>query len=150
MSAVREAPSLIEHGMPGQNPARRRPSPLLALLRILLGLGALAAGVRLALRHQAVAEHASGWHLIAPAALVVAAAVLLVVFGLLLLLGLGSRLSAFVLLLVALAIVATAGRVDGGPALIGGALLAVGCLAIVARGGGPGELLGRIDPPGER
>ena len=51
------------------------------------------------------------------------------------------------LLVLALAIVATAGRVEGGVPLIGGALLAFGCLVIVARGGGRGELLGRIDPP---
>jgi hypothetical protein len=42
--------------------------------------------------------------------------------------------------------VATAGRVDGGAPLIGGALLAVGCLIIVARGGGAAQLLDRVDP----
>ena len=72
--------------------------------------------------------------------------VLLVLFGLMLMLGVASRLSAFVVLVVALVIVATAGRVDGGAPLIGGALLAVGCLIIVARGGGAAQLLDRIDP----
>ena len=71
---------------------------------------------------------------------------LLVLFGLMLMLGVASRLSAFVVLVVALVIVATAGRVDGGVPLIGGALLAVGCLIIVARGGGAAQLLDRIDP----
>jgi hypothetical protein len=49
-------------------------------------------------------------------------------------------------LLVALVIVATAGRVDGGLPLIGGALLAVACLVLVARGGGASQLLDRVDP----
>lgn len=147
MGASRDAASLIEQGMPGQVPAARRPSSLLALLRIAVGLAALGAGVRLALGHQATAEHAAGWAVPAPTVAVLACAVALVVFGLMLLLGLASRLCALVLLAVALAIVATAGRVEGGLPLIGGALLAAACLPIVARGGGPGALLDRIDPP---
>jgi hypothetical protein len=60
--------------------------------------------------------------------------------------GLATRLCALGVLLVALVIVATAGRVDGGLPLIGGALLAVACLVLVARGGGASQLLDRVDP----
>ena len=43
------AGSLIEDGMPGQNaPLRKRRSPLLALLRIVVGLAAIAGGALLA------------------------------------------------------------------------------------------------------
>ena len=48
-------------------------------------------------------------------------------------------------LLVVLVLVATAGRVDGGVPLFGGALLAAGCLVLLARGGGARQLLDRID-----
>ena len=119
--------SLIEHGMPGQNaPIRRRPSPLLALLRILTGLAAIAGGALLAPQ----------WLAAAP----------LAVLGLLLVLGVAPRLVALALLAVVLAIVATIGRVDGGVPLFGGAGLAVALLVLVARGGGSGTLLDRVDP----
>ena len=121
------AGSLIEDGMPGQYaPARRRPSPLLALLRILTGLAAIAGGALLAPQ----------WLVTAP----------LAVLGLLLVIGLAPRLVALVLLAVVLAIVATIGRIDGGVPLFGGAGLAVALLVLVARGGGAGALLDRVDP----
>ena len=119
--------SLIEDGMPGQNaPLRKRRSPLLALLRIVVGLAAIAGGALLAPQ----------WIAAAP----------LAVLGLLLVIGIAPRLVALVLLAVVLAIVATLGRVDGGVPLFGGAGLAVALLVLVARGGGPGALLDRVDP----
>ena len=121
------AGSLIEDGMPGQNaPLRKRRSPLLALLRIVVGLAAIAGGALLAPQ----------WIAAAP----------LAVLGLLLVIGIAPRLVALVLLAVVLAIVATLGRVDGGVPLFGGAGLAVALLVLVARGGGPGALLDRVDP----
>lgn len=63
-----------------------------------------------------------------------------------LVLGLAARLVALVALLVCLAAVAGAGRVEGGLALWGPAALAVGCLLVVWRGGGGAQLLNRIDP----
>ena len=121
------AGSLIEDGMPGQNaPLRKRRSPLLALLRIVVGLAAIAGGALLAPQ----------WIAAAP----------LAVLGLLLVVGIAPRLVALVLLAVVLAIVATIGRVDGGVPLFGGAGLAVALLVLVARGGGPGALLDRVDP----
>jgi uncharacterized membrane protein YphA (DoxX/SURF4 family) len=121
------AGSLIDRGMPGQHvPARRRPSSLLAILRIVTGLAAIAGGALLAPQ----------WLATAP----------LATLGLLLVLGLAPRLVALVLLAVVLAIVATIGRVDGGVALFGGAVLAVALLVLVARGGGAGALLDRVDP----
>lgn len=67
--------------------------------------------------------------------------------GLVLLLGLSSRLAALLLLLVMLGAVATAGRVEGGVYLVAPPLLALACLVIVARGGGSWQLLDRLDPP---
>ena len=71
---------------------------------------------------------------------------LLLLLGIGLVLGLASRLCALLLLVVALVIVATAGRSEGGAPLYGGALLALGCLLVVARGGGRPQLLDRVDP----
>ena len=147
MAASGDARSLIEHGIPGQNaPVRRRPSPLLALLRLITGLAVLAVGVLNALGHAAVARHAADWGLPAPSILTWIGVALLLVFGLGLLLGVASRLCALVLLAVVLVIVATAGRVEGGLPLIGGAVLAVALLVLIARGGGAGALLDRVDP----
>ena len=147
MGARDDARSLIDHGIPGQAaPARRRPSPLLALLRIAVGLAVLAVGALGVVRHAALARDAAAWSLPAPSTLLWAAVGLLLVFGLGLLLGIASRLCALVLLVVVLVAVATAGRVEGGAWLIGGAVLAVALLVLVARGGGPGALLDRLDP----
>lgn len=147
MAARGDARSLIDHGIPGQHaPVRRRPSPLLALLRLVTGLAAIAIGAMNALGHAAVARHAADWGLPAPATLTWVGVALLLVFGLGLLLGLASRLCALILLGVVLVIVATAGRVDGGLPLIGGAALAVALLVLIARGGGAGALLDRVDP----
>ena len=86
------AGSLIEDGMPGQNaPLRKRRSPLLALLRIVVGLAAIAGGALLAPQ----------WIAAAP----------LAVLGLLLVIGIAPRLVALVLLAVVLAIVATPGQI---------------------------------------
>lgn len=146
MAARGDARSLIEHGMPGQNaPERRRPSPLLALLRILTGLAVIAVGVMNALGQAAVARHAADWSLPSPSIATWVGIALLVVLGLGLLLGVATRLCALLLLLVVLVIVATAGRVEGGLPLFGGAALAVALLVLVARGGGPGTLLDRVD-----
>ena len=142
-------PSLIEHGMPGQNaPVAARGAVLLLFVRVLAGVAALVVGVLNALGHAAIVRHAAGWALPVPSVAVWLGTVLMIVLGLGLVLGLASRLCALVLLVVALVIVATAGRVEGGVPLFGGALLAVACLVIVARGGGRPQLLDRIDPPG--
>lgn len=140
-------PSLIEQGMPGQYaPAPRRGGPLLLLVRVLSGAAAIVAGVLDARGHAAIVEHAADWPLPAPTIAVWGGTVLLIVLGLGLVLGLASRLCALLLLVLALVIVATAGRVEGGLPLYGAALLAVACLLIVARGGGTPQLIDRVDP----
>lgn len=147
MRAPAGGPSLIEQGMPGQRaPAPRRSGLPLLIVRVLCGVAAVVVGLRVVRGHAAIVEHAAGWALPVPSAAVWIGAILLLVLGLGLVLGLASRLCALVLLVVALVIVATAGRVEGGLPLYGAALLAVGCLLIVARGGGAPQLLDRIDP----
>ena len=139
--------SLIDLGIP-ETTRRSRGLNVVVLMfvRVLVGVAALVVGVLNLRGHAVVALHAKEWGLPAPSLLTWVGVVLLVLFGLMLMLGVASRLSAFVVLVVTLVMVATAGRVDGGVPLIGGALLAVGCLIIVARGGGAAQLLDRIDP----
>lgn len=149
MSVPAGGPSLIEHGMPGQGaPGRRRGRRLLLVVRILVGLAAIATGALDARGHAAIVRHAEAWSLPSPSITVWIGTVLLLLCGIGLVLGLASRLCALVLLVVVLIIVATAGRVEGGLPLYGGAALAVGCLIVIARGGGAPQLLDRVDPPG--
>ncbi|MGI9187512.1 MAG: DoxX family membrane protein [Gaiellales bacterium] len=147
MSVPAGGSSLIDHGMPGQNmPAVGRFAALLLLVRVLTGLAAVAVAVLDARGHAAIVRHAADWSLPAPSIMVWLGTALLLVFGLGLVLGLASRICALGLLIVLLVIIATAGRVAGGLPLYGAALLAVGCVIIVARGGGRPQLLDRIDP----
>ena len=146
MSVPGGGPSLIAHGMPGQNaPTGGRGLVILFFARVLTGVAAIAVAVLNARGHAAIVRHAAEWSLPAPDITVWIGTGLLLVMGLGLLLGLASRLCALILLLVALVMIATAGRVDGGVPLFGGALFAVGCLLVIARGGGSHQLLDRVD-----
>lgn len=119
----------------------------LALLRIVIGLVFIAAGVgKLGDRPGTTADF-DHWGLPAPATTSVVISVLEVACGLLIVLGLATRLGALVLCIDMLGAVATAGRVDGGPHLFVPPVLALLCLVLVARGGGRWQLLDRIDPP---
>ena len=139
--------SLIEHGMPGQNaPATGRGTVLFLFVRVLTGVAAILVAVLDAIGHATIVRHAASWSLPAPSITVWLGTVLLLLLGIGLVLGLASRLCALLLLVVALVIVATAGRSEGGAPLYGGALLALGCLLVVARGGGRPQLLDRVDP----
>ena len=69
-----------------------------------------------------------------------------IVCGLLILLGLATRLGALLLCLDMLGATATAGRIDGGVHLVAPPVLALLCLVLVARGGGRWQLLDRLDP----
>lgn len=147
MSASAGGPSLIERGMPGQNtPTVGRFTALLLLVRVLTGLAAVVVAVLDARGHAAIVRHAADWSLPVPSITVWLGTVLLLVLGIGLVLGLASRVCALGLLIILLVIVATAGRVEGGLPLYGAALLAVGCLIVVARGGGRPQLLDRVDP----
>lgn len=139
--------SLLDLGISATTPRSRGLNVVvLMFVRVLVGVAALVVAFT-NLRGQAtLALDAEAWGVPAPSASIWIGLVSLVLFGLLLLLGLASRLLALVLLVVALVLVATVGRVEGGVPLIGGALLAAGCLIIVARGGGAAQLLDRIDP----
>jgi uncharacterized membrane protein YphA (DoxX/SURF4 family) len=136
MSAYRAGASLIEHGMPGQRTLRPQGLVVaLLIIRVLVGVAAVVIGVLNARGHAAVAADAAAWGLPAPGLATWLGCALLIVFGLGLALGLATRLCALVVLLVVLVLVATAGRVEGGAPLFGGALLAAGCLVLLARGG---------------
>lgn len=147
MSVPVGGPSLIEHGMPGQNaPAVGRFTALLLVVRVLTGIAAIVIAVLDGIGHAAIVRHAAAWSLPVPSVTVWLGTVLLLVLGIGLVLGLASRVCALGLLIVLLIIVATAGRVEGGLALYGAAVFAVGCLIVVARGGGRPQLLDRVDP----
>jgi uncharacterized membrane protein YphA (DoxX/SURF4 family) len=120
---------------------------LLALLRVVIGVVFIGAGAsKLSDRATADAnfEH---WGVPAPTTMVVVISVLEIVCGLLVLLGLATRLGALILCFDMLGAVATAGRVDGGMHLVAPPVLALLCLVLVARGGGRWQLLDRLDPP---
>jgi uncharacterized membrane protein YphA (DoxX/SURF4 family) len=120
---------------------------LLALLRIAVGVVFIGAGVQ-KLSHRATATaHFHHWGLPSPSTFSAVVSVLEIVCGLLLVLGLATRLAALILCVDMLGAVATAGRVDGGVHLVGPPVLALLCLVLVARGGGRWQLLDRIDPP---
>lgn len=127
-------------------PGRVR-AALLTAIRLVAGLVSLGLGAVMLARHDAWTDRLRGWDLPSPdtAAWVVGGTQLAA--GLVLLLGLASRLAALVLLLVMLGAVASAGRIDGGAYLVAPPLLALACLVIVARGGGAWQLLDRLDPP---
>jgi uncharacterized membrane protein YphA (DoxX/SURF4 family) len=119
---------------------------LLLVLRVAVGGAAVAAGA-LALRDRVAAEaDAAAWGLPAADLVALVVPIALVALGLALILGLASRLAALLLLLLGLALVATAGRVDGGLVLVATSAFSVLALAIVARGGGDLQLLDAIDP----
>ncbi len=119
----------------------------LALLRIVIGLVFIAAGVqKLGDRAGATADF-DHWGVPAPSTASLVIAGVEVVCGLLILLGLATRLGALILCIDMLGAVATAGRIDGGPHLVGPPVLALLCLVLVARGGGRWQLLDRLDPP---
>jgi putative oxidoreductase len=119
----------------------------LALLRIAIGLVFIGAGVS-KLRDRATSNaNFDHWGLPSPSTAVVVVSSLEIVCGLLILLGLATRLGALVLCLDMLGAVATAGRIDGGIHLVGPIVLALLCLVLVARGGGRWQLLDRLDPP---
>lgn len=139
--------SLIEYGIPGQNASApgRGAVPLL-FVRVLAGAAAMLVAVLNGVGHTVVVRHAATWSLPLPSITVWLGTLLLLVLGLGLVLGLASRFCALGVLVIALVTIVTAGRSEGGAPLYGTALLAIGCLIIVARGGGAPQLLDRVDP----
>ncbi|MEI8261671.1 MAG: DoxX family membrane protein, partial [Actinomycetes bacterium] len=120
MSVPAGGRSLIEHGMPGQNaPATGRGTVLFLFVRVLTGVAAILVAILDARGHATLVRHAAQWSLPAPSFTVWLGTLLLLVLGIGLLLGLASRLCALLLLIVALVIVATAGRSEGGVPLYG-------------------------------
>ncbi len=129
-----------------EGPGRAREF-VLAAVRVLVGSVFVVSGALRLLDHEGAARRLDDWGVPAPDVLAWVVGGLEVGAGLVLVLGLSSRLAALLLLLVMLAGVATAGRTDGGRYLVVPPLLALACLVIVARGGGAGQLLDRLDPP---
>ncbi len=147
MAAATGDRSLLERGLPPfGGRSRGLDAVVLFFVRVLAGVTGLVIGVLHARTSHTFASHAVAWGLPAPTLTTWLGVALLMLFGAALLLGLASRLAALVLLVIALVMVATLGRVEGGLPLLGGGLLAVACLIVVARGGGAAQLLDRIDP----
>jgi len=119
----------------------------LALLRIAIGLVFIGAGVHKLQDRATSNANFDHWGLPAPSTAVLVVSALEIVCGLLILLGLATRLGALLLCLDMLGAVATAGRIDGGVHLVAPPVLALLCLVLVARGGGRWQLLDRLDPP---
>jgi uncharacterized membrane protein YphA (DoxX/SURF4 family) len=141
-----QAPSLTSGGIPGDRHQRGFAALLLLVVRLALGAGALMLAVRILRGHADLATAAPDWGLPAPGPVLWVGGGLLVLCGLVLVLGIGARLAALLVLGTCLVAVATAGRVEGGLALWAPAALAVGCLLVVWRGAGGAQLLDRIDP----
>jgi uncharacterized membrane protein YphA (DoxX/SURF4 family) len=119
----------------------------LALIRVAVGAVFLVTGSAKFARHAAEVKDFRHWGLPSPDLFVYAVGVVELLFGLLLLTGLATRLAALVLLVDMLGAVATAGRVDHGAHLVVPPVLALLCLVLAARGGGAWQLVDRIDPP---
>jgi putative oxidoreductase len=118
----------------------------LALLRVAIGVVFIGTGVRKLSDRTTANVNFDHWGIPAPTTMVVVISVLEIVGGLLVLLGLATRLGALILCVDMLGAVATAGRVDGGFHLVAPPVLALFCLVLVARGGGRWQLLDRVDP----
>ncbi len=147
MAAATGDRSLLERGLPPfGGRSRGLDAVVLFFVRVCAGVAGLVVGVLHVRTHGTLALDTAAWGLPWPPPAPWLGVALLMLFGAALLLGLASRLAALVLLVIALVMVATVGRVEGGLPLIGGGLLAVACLIVVARGGGAAQLLDRIDP----
>ena len=118
----------------------------LALLRIVIGAVFIGAGVRKLGERAATTADFDHWGLPAPATTSLVISVLEIVCGLLILLGLATRLGALILCVDMLGAVATAGRIDGGPHLGRAAGAGAALPVLVARGGGRWQLLGPHRP----
>jgi uncharacterized membrane protein YphA (DoxX/SURF4 family) len=119
---------------------------LLTVVRIVVGAIFVTQGAMKFTRHAHEKALFAHWGLPAPGISVAVIGTIEVVFGLLLVTGLATRLAALVLLCDMLGAFATAGRVDGGEYLIGPPLIALACILLAARGGGAWQLVDRVDP----
>lgn len=120
---------------------------VLAVLRLAVAAVFLSAGLAKLLDHAEAERNFDHWGLPAPGALAWAVAGLEVTCALLLATGLATRLAALLLVADMVGAVVTAGRVDGGMHLVVPPVLALLSLILLARGGGWGQLLDRVDPP---
>ena len=123
---------------------------VLAAIRIAIGILLASEGIRKLLDHDAYVARFDRWGLPEPSTLVWVAGAVETFCGVILILGLLTRAAALVLLVEMLVAVATAGRVDGGAHLVVPPILALGCMILVARGGGAWQLLDVLDPPEAR
>jgi putative oxidoreductase len=119
---------------------------LLALLRIGVGAGFVVAGIGKFIQRAHEVDLFRHWGIPAPGTSVAVIGGVEIVFGLLLLTGLATRLAALVLMFDMLAALATAGRIDHGFHVVAPPLLALACLLLAARGGGRWQLIDQLDP----
>ena len=119
---------------------------LLLLIRIAVGAAAIAIGVRHATAHDVLVADLERWNLPAPDILSWVATGVELVAGLLVLLGLATRLGALLLAITMLVALATGGRSDTGSLLAVSAGMAAASLLLAILGGGAAQLLDRLDP----
>jgi uncharacterized membrane protein YphA (DoxX/SURF4 family) len=123
-----------------------RPSIPLALMRIVVGIAFIAAGLEKLTNHAQSASDFDRWGLPSPSTFSYAISVIEIFFGFVLIFGILPRFAALVLGCDMLGAILTAGRIDGGPHLILPPLLGVLCLILLIAGGGRWALVDRIDP----
>jgi uncharacterized membrane protein YphA (DoxX/SURF4 family) len=127
-----------------------RPAIGIALVRFALALLVLAAGVLQVQRHHAAVADARVWGLPSPSFTGIAIAVIAIVLGVVLLLGLAPRLAAWLILALAVFVMIVAGRTDGGFYITLPPVIIVLALIVIGAGGGRWALVDRIDPPRQR
>jgi uncharacterized membrane protein YphA (DoxX/SURF4 family) len=123
-----------------------RPSIPLALMRVIVGVAFIAAGIEKLTNHLQTTEDFDRWGLPSPSTFSYAISAVEIVFGLILIFGILPRFAALVLLGDMVGALVTAGRIDGGPHLILPPLLGVLCLILLIAGGGRWALVDRLDP----
>lgn len=115
-------------------------SILLTVIRVLVGLFFVSAGIPKLLNHDMVVASFTHWGLPAPGLFVYAVALLEVIGGLALALGVATRWIALLLAVDMIGAILTAGLVDGGMHLVAPPILGLLCALIAYRGGGAWQL----------
>lgn len=115
-------------------------SILLTVIRVLVGLFFVSSGIPKFLNHDMAVANFTHWGLPAPDLFVYAVALLEVIGGLALALGVATRWVALLLAVDMVGAILTAGLVDGGLHLVAPPILCLLCALIAYRGGGAWQL----------
>jgi uncharacterized membrane protein YphA (DoxX/SURF4 family) len=136
--------------MTPRSPFDDRPAIGVALVRFALAFLVIVAGVFQVQRHHAAVADAHTWGLPSPHVTGIALPAIALALAAILLLGLASRLAAWLILVEAGLVMVVGGRTDGGFYLTLPPVIIVLCLIVIGAGGGRWALLDRVDPPRQR